>query len=155
MSTMNKVILLGRMGEDPKLSYTISGTAVASFSLATDEGYKDRQTGNKVDKVEWHSIVLWRGLAEFAQNYLSKGRLVLVEGKLQKRKWQAQDGTNRYKTEVVGVNIQALDKSPQQGQQQNHQQGGYQQPQQNNNPPDEDLGPSFPSEENGLDDVPF
>jgi len=147
MSTMNKVILLGRMGEDPKLSYTTSGTAVTSFSLATDEGYKDRQTGNKVDKVEWHSIVLWKGQAEFAANYLSKGRLVLVEGKLQTRKWQAQDGTNRYKTEVVGVNIHACDKKSDGGQQQTQQaqQEQYNQPTQyeQNNPSPSDDGLPF------------
>ncbi|XPV74989.1 MAG: single-stranded DNA-binding protein [Desulfovibrio sp.] len=184
-AAMNKVILVGRMGEDPKLSYTTSGTAVTSFSLATDEGYRDRQSGNKIDKVEWHSIVLWRGQAEFAANYLSKGRLVLVEGKLQTRKWQAQDGTNRYKTEIVANNIQALDnKGMQDGAQQggyqkqynnnNQQQGGYQQqnnqqqppqqqynsqaqpPQQGGAPaPEEDLGPAFPSEASGMDDVPF
>lgn len=181
--SMNKVILIGRVGQDPKLSYTSSGQAVANFSLATDEGYRDKQTGQKVERTEWHRVVAWRNQAEFVGNYIGKGRLVMVEGKLQTRKWQGQDGQDRYTTEVVADNIQGLDRAPEgqfnqagnQGgyQQQNNyqqqgQQGGYQQqnnyqqpqqgrPQQGQPPqqPDEDLGPAFPSEASGMDDVPF
>ncbi|WP_027720882.1 single-stranded DNA-binding protein [Maridesulfovibrio zosterae] len=192
--SMNKVILIGRIGQDPKLSYTTSGQAVANFSVATDEGYKDRNSGQKVDKTEWHRVVAWRQTAEFVGKYLSKGRLVLVEGKLQTRKWQDQNGQDRYTTEIQANNVQGLDSRQdgayqggqqegysqgqqqggyQQGQQFNNQQGGYQsqnqaqaQPQQQNNqqaqgqqygsyPDDEDLGPAFPSEASGMDEVPF
>lgn len=179
--SMNKVILIGRVGQDPKMSYTSSGQAVANFSVATDEGYRDRQTGQKVERTEWHRVVAWRQQAEFVGNYINKGRLVLVEGKLQTRKWQGQDGQDRYTTEIIADNIQGLDRAPdgqyagqqqggyqqnnnyQQGQQsggyqqQGQQQGGYRNNQNNqqNNQQEEDLGPAFPSEASGMDDVPF
>ena len=107
-ASMNKVILIGRLGQDPKLSYTQGGQAVANFTMATDEGYKDRNSGQRVEKTEWHRIVCWRQTAEFVGNYLSKGRLVLVEGKLQTRKWQDQNGQDRYTTEIVGNEMQML-----------------------------------------------
>ena len=154
--SMNKVILIGRLGRDPELSYTPNGQARAKFSIATDEGYRDKQTGQKVERTEWHNIVAWRQTAEFCGNYLGKGRLVLVEGKLQTRKWQDQNtGQDRYMTEVVADNVQGLDRAPDNGQSggQYQPQGGYQQhqPQQH----EEDLGPAFPSEASGMDDVPF
>ncbi|ADU63084.1 MAG: single-stranded DNA-binding protein [Pseudodesulfovibrio sp.] len=168
--SMNKVILIGRLGRDPELSYTPNGQARAKFSIATDEGYRDKQTGQKVERTEWHNIVAWRQTAEFCGNYLGKGRLVLVEGKLQTRKWQDQaTGQDRYMTEIVADNVQGLDRAPdgqqaQQGgyqQNSNQQQGGYQQQAQGQGQrrqqqePDEDLGPAFPSEASGMDDVPF
>lgn len=159
--SMNKVLIVGRIGQDPKLSYTPSGQAVASFSIATDEGYKDKATGNKVDKVEWHKVVAWRGQAEFAANYLSKGRLVLVEGKLQTRKWQGNDGSDRFVTEIVATSIQGLDKP----QQENSQHGGYQQQgrggyrqnkgNQNNGYQPQNNGPEFPTDASEMEDVPF
>ncbi|MBU1611369.1 MAG: single-stranded DNA-binding protein [Proteobacteria bacterium] len=174
-ASMNKVILIGRLGQDPKLSYTQGGQAVANFTMATDEGYKDRNSNKRVEKTEWHRIVCWRQTAEFVGNYLTKGRLVLVEGKLQTRKWQDQNGQDKYTTEIVANNVSFLDsksdaqpgggyQQPQQGgyQQQPQQQapqqaqqqgGGYQQ--QPPQPQDEDLGPAFPSEASGMDDVPF
>ena len=164
--SMNKVIVIGRVGQDPKLSYTPSGQAVANLSVATDEGYRDRQTGQKVERTEWHRVVAWRQQAEFIGNYITKGRLVLVEGKLQTRKWQGQDGQDRYTTEIVADNVQGLDRAPDHGQGgQYQQQGGqYRQPQQHQQhqpsqrqpqQPEEDLGPAFPSEASGMDDVPF
>ena len=175
--SLNKVILIGRLGRDPELSYTPNGQARAKFSIATDEGYRDRQTGQKVERTEWHNIVAWRQTAEFCGNYLGKGRLVMVEGKLQTRKWQDQNtGQDRYMTEIVADNVQGLDRAPegqykqsgQQGsyQQQGQPQGGYQQqtaqnsqqpkqPQQPDQQQEEDLGPAFPSEASGMDDVPF
>jgi single-strand DNA-binding protein len=168
--SMNKVILVGRLGQDPKLSYTQSGQAVANFTMATDEGYRDRNSGQKVERTEWHRIVAWRQTAEFCGNYLSKGRLVLVEGKLQTRKWQDQNGQDRYTTEIVANNVQGLDSrqdagqygGPQQGQGQRRggpqqNQSSYQQPAQQRGPgyEEEDLGPAFPSEASGMDDVPF
>ncbi len=175
--SLNKVMLIGRLGQDPKISYTQSGQAVANFTLATDEGYRDRNSGQKVEKTEWHRVVAWRQTAEFVANYLGKGRLVFVEGRLQTRKWQDQQGQDRWTTEVVANNIQFMDSRPQDqdqyaqgggpsvgGQTRPAQQGGYQGGQQ---PPqqapqqggdqtqDEDLGPAFPSEASGMDDVPF
>ncbi len=104
---MNKVIIIGRLGRDPDLKYTASGQAVCNVSVATDEGYK--KDGEKVELTEWHRVQLWRHQAEFAGQYLSKGRLVLVEGKLQTRKWQDKEGVDRYVTEIIARNIQALD----------------------------------------------
>lgn len=106
--SMNKVILVGRLGQDPELSYTQSGDARCTFSVATDEGYTGKD-GQKVEKTEWHRIVAWRKQAEFAGNFLSKGRLVLVEGRLETRKWQDQQGQNRYSTDIVAQRIQGLD----------------------------------------------
>ena len=112
---MNKVILVGRLGQDPKTAYSAAGTAVANLSVATDESYKD-QSGAKIEKTEWHKIVAFGKTAEFCDKYLSKGRLVLVEGSLQTRKWQDQQGQDRYSTEIKAVRVQALDKAQGQGQ---------------------------------------
>jgi single-strand DNA-binding protein len=110
---LNKVQFIGRLGADPRLAYLPSGQPVVNFSLATDESYTDKN-GNKVDKAEWHRIVAFGKIAEFVQNYLGKGRQVFIEGKLRTRKWQDQQGQDRYTTEVVAYNIQALDKKPEQ-----------------------------------------
>ncbi len=110
---MNKVILIGRLGQDPKTANTQTGTIIVNFSLATDESFTGRD-GNKVDKTEWHRVVAFGKQAEFCSNYLSKGRLVLIEGKIQTRKWQDQQGQDRWTTEVVANRIQALDPKGQQ-----------------------------------------
>ena len=153
--SLNRVIIIGRVGQDPKVSYTQSGQAVANFSVATDEGYRDKQTGQKVERTEWHKVVAWRQTAEFVGKYVGKGRLVLVEGKLQTRKWQDQSGQDKSTTEIVADNVQVLDRAPE-GQQ--AQPGGYQ-PQGNydNTPPTrrEQSPSSFPSESDGMDSVPF
>lgn len=106
--SLNKALIVGRLGRDPELKYTQSGQPVCNISVATDESYKD-QSGNKVDKTEWHRVQLWRKQAEFTANYLAKGRLVLVEGKLQTRKWQDKQGVDRYVTEIIARSIKALD----------------------------------------------
>lgn len=98
---VNKVILIGNLGQDPETRYTPNGNAVVNLSLATDESYKDRQTGQMVPKTEWHRIVMFGKIAEIAGQYLRKGSKVYIEGKLQTRKWQGQDGQDRYTTEVV------------------------------------------------------
>jgi len=100
VSTLNKVMLIGRLGKDPEVRYTQNGTPVASFSLATSEKWKDN-SGNPQEKTEWHNIVIWSKLAEVAKRFLSKGVPVYLEGKLTTRKWQDQGGANRYTTEVV------------------------------------------------------
>jgi single-strand DNA-binding protein len=98
--SVNKVILLGNLGKDPEVRRLESGAAVASFPLATNESYKDRN-GQQVTNTEWHNIVMWRGLAEVAERYLKKGSLIYVEGKIQTRSYQDQDGNTRYITEIV------------------------------------------------------
>ena len=104
---VNKVILVGNLGKDPELKYTPAGVAVANFSIATTESYKDRE-GNRQSKTEWHNIVVWRQLAEICGKYLHKGKQVYIEGKLQTRKWQDRDGNDRYTTEIVADQMQML-----------------------------------------------
>lgn len=98
---VNKVILIGNLGQDPETRFTATGNAVVNISIATDESYKDRQTGQMVPRTEWHRIVMFGRIAEIAGQYLRKGSKVYIEGKLQTRKWQGQDGVDRYTTEVV------------------------------------------------------
>jgi len=105
--TVNKVILLGRLGRDPELRYTPSGAAVASFSMATDMVWKD-QEGNQKQKTEWHRIVAWRKLAEVCGNYLKKGSLVYIEGRLETRSWTDNNNVTRYVTEVIADNLQMV-----------------------------------------------
>ncbi len=102
------MILVGNLGRDPEVRHLESGVAVASFSLATSETYKDRNTGEKRTNTEWHNIVLWRGLAEIAEKYLKKGNQVYIEGKLRTRTWQDQDGNERRTTEVVADTMTML-----------------------------------------------
>ncbi|HEY7836979.1 MAG TPA: single-stranded DNA-binding protein [Terriglobales bacterium] len=99
--SVNKVILLGRLGKDPELKYTPSGQAVTKFSLATSERWKDKNSGEFQEKTEWHNIVLWAKLAETAAQYLTKGSSVYVEGRLQTRSWDDKEGKRHYMTEVV------------------------------------------------------
>lgn len=105
---VNKVILIGRLGQDPELRYTGNGTAVCNLSLATDSSYTDAD-GNQVENTEWHRVVAWSRLAEICNEYLGKGRQVYVEGRLQTRQWEDRDGNTRYTTEIVARNVQFLD----------------------------------------------
>ncbi len=105
---VNKVILVGNLGADPDMKYTASGTAIANISVATTESWKDKQTGEKQEKTEWHRVVFFRRLAEIAGEYLHKGSQVYIEGKLQTRKWQDQNGQDRYTTEIIGNEMQML-----------------------------------------------
>ncbi len=107
-SGINKVILVGNLGQDPEVKYTAGGAAVTTLSLATSESWKDKDTGTDQEKTEWHRVVLWRRLAEIAGEYLKKGSKVYIEGQLQTRKWE-QDGQTRYTTEVIGRDMQFLD----------------------------------------------
>ncbi len=109
MAGVNKVILVGHLGKDPEVRALDNGTKVARFSVATTESYKDRNTGERVDNTEWHNVTLWRGLAEVAENYLKKGQLVYIEGKLQTRSYE-QDGVTKYATDVVGREMTMLGK---------------------------------------------
>lgn len=105
--SVNKVILIGRLGQDPELKYTPSGTAVANFSLATSESWNDK-SGQKQDRTEWHRIVVWGKLAELCNQYLAKGRQAFVEGALQTRSWEGKDGNKRYTTEINARSVQFL-----------------------------------------------
>ncbi len=139
---INKVILIGNLGKDPELRYTQSGTPVASFSLATNESWTDNE-GNKHDETEWHQIVAWRGLAEICGQYLTKGKQIYVEGKLQTRSWEDQSGAKRYTTEVVMREMKML---------------GSAGDRQDARPPmPEEPPPSMPESQGGTteDDIPF
>jgi single-strand DNA-binding protein len=105
---INKVIIVGRLTADPDARTTTSGINVTSFSVATNFVYKN-QEGQKVENVEYHNVVVWRKLAEIAAQYLKKGKRVLVEGRLQTRSWEANDGTKKYKTEIIADNFIMLD----------------------------------------------
>jgi single-strand DNA-binding protein len=135
----NKVFLLGRLGADPELRYTQAGVPVASLRVATDESYTDKE-GNRVDRTEWHSVVVFQRMAENCANHLGKGSLIFVEGSLQTRKWQDQQGQNRYTTEIKAGRVRFLDRRDTAAPAK--QQEG-------------DLGPAFPSESAGMDDLPF
>jgi len=105
--TVNKVILIGRLGKDPELKYTPSGVPVAKFSLATDESFKDRN-GELQKRTEWHNIVAWSKLADLSKRYLTKGRQVYIEGRLRTREWDDKDGNKRRTTEIVASQIVLL-----------------------------------------------
>ncbi|MBN2680203.1 MAG: single-stranded DNA-binding protein [Acidithiobacillaceae bacterium] len=107
MAGVNKVILLGHLGRDPEMRYQPSGAAIANFSLATSETYKDRD-GNKQERTEWHRVVFFNRTAEIAGEYLRKGSMAYVEGRLQTRKWTDKDGQERYTTEIIGDRLQLV-----------------------------------------------
>jgi single-strand DNA-binding protein len=105
---INKVIIVGFLGKDPEVRYSAQGQAVASVSLATSEVWKDKDSGEKIERTEWHRAVLFGKLAEVAAEYLQKGSQVYMEGRLQTRKWQDRDGSDRYTTEIVVNEMQML-----------------------------------------------
>lgn len=130
---INKVILIGNVGQDPEVKYMPSGGAVTNISLATSETWKDKNTGQPQERTEWHRVVFFNRLGEIAGEYLRKGSKVYVEGSLRTRKWQAQDGTDRYTTEIVASEMQMLDSRG--GESAPMGDGGYnQRPAQSNNP---------------------
>lgn len=105
---INKVILIGHLGQDPEVKYMPSGSAVANVSIATTESWKDKNSGEKKDKTEWHRVIFFARLAEIVGEYLKKGSQVYVEGRLQTRKWQDKSGQDRYTTEIVASEMQML-----------------------------------------------
>ena len=149
---VNKVILVGNLGKDPEMKYTASGAAIANITVATSESWNDKQTGEKQEKTEWHRVVFFRRLAEIVGEYLRKGSQVYIEGKLQTRKWQDQNGQDRYTTEVVANEMQMLGgragetgNRPQQGG------SGFR-----NNPPAQQApAQSNPDNDFADDDIPF
>lgn len=108
MASVNKVILIGHLGADPELSTTQGGTSLAKFRIATTETWKDRTSGERQERTEWHSIVAWDKLAQICGEYLHKGKMVYVEGSLQTRSWDDQNGQKRYKTEIKANNVLML-----------------------------------------------
>ena len=105
---VNKVILVGNLGQRPEMRYTATQTAVANLSIATTESWKDKESGENRDKTEWHRVVFFGNLAEIAEKYLDKGSSLYVEGKIQTRKWQDKDGNDRYTTEILGNQLTML-----------------------------------------------
>lgn len=152
MAGVNKVILVGNLGQDPEIRYMADGTAVTTFRIATSESWKDKQTGEKREQTEWHRIVAWRRLGEICGQYLSKGSQVYVEGKMQTRSWE-KDGVTRYTTEVVASTVQFLGGRGDGGG------GGGARPKPAGNRsgyPDEDRGyPEPPMADTRDDDIPF
>ena len=132
VNSLNKVMLIGRLGKDPDVRYTTNGDAVADISIATSEKFK--KGDDYQEKTEWHKCVIWGQKAEFAKTYLKKGQLIYVEGKLQTRKWQDKDGNNRYSTEVQVFTLTTLGKSE------------FSQP---------TSQPNQPTSQSGEDDIPF
>jgi len=124
---LNKIFLIGRLTQNPETKTTPAGQTVCTFSLATNRVWNDKNSGQKQEKTEYHNIVLWRRLAEIASQYLTKGSLVLVEGRLQTRSWQDNSGNKKYKTEIIGDNIQLGPRS------------GFQQPQKQEELPKEEI----------------
>jgi single-strand DNA-binding protein len=109
MRGVNRVMLIGNLGKDPDIQFLEGNIAVAKFSLATTETYKDR-SGKLISQTEWHTVVLWRGLAELAQKYLHRSSLVYIEGRLKTRSWEDKEGNKKFATEIVGDNLIMLDK---------------------------------------------
>ena len=111
MAGINKVILVGNLGRDPEVKNLESGAKMARFTLATNETYTDRASGERKDLTEWHNIICWRNLAEIAEKYLNKGKQIYLEGRLRTRKWTDQNNMERYTTEILADNIQMLGRS--------------------------------------------
>ncbi len=152
-SMVNKVILVGNLGRDPELRSTPSGQQVASFSLATNRKWKDRD-GNRQEQTEWHNIVCWGRQAEIAGQYLTKGRQIFVEGRIQTQSWEdRQSGEKKYRTEIVCENFQMLGQRGDQP-----ESGGYRPEEQSSPPPPSDSGGTAPSDSGSTpddDDIPF
>ncbi len=136
MAGVNKVILIGRLGKDPEIRYTPSGVAVANFTIATSEEWKDRESGQKQERTEWHRIVAWRRLGEICGEYLRKGSHVYIEGKLQTRSYEDRDGNKRYITEIVASNMQMLDSASKGGRTDSYDRGMPEEP---TNVPEDDI----------------
>lgn len=122
---VNKAILVGHLGQDPEVKYMPSGSAVANLSIATSEQWKDKQSGEKQERTEWHRVVLFGRLAEIAGEYLKSGSQIYIEGRLQTRKWQGKDGQDRYTTEIVANELQMLGKAEPKESGGNREPGGY------------------------------
>jgi single-strand DNA-binding protein len=123
MSDLNKAMIIGRLGRDPEIRYTADGKAVANFSLATSDKWRDKQSGDIKERTEWHNIVVFGRLAEICGEYLSKGKQAFIEGKLVTRQWE-KDGVKRTTTEIQAVSMQMLGGTPTNGQRQSNENRG-------------------------------
>lgn len=151
-SMLNKAMIIGRLGREPELKYTQTGIPVTTLNIATDESYQDRD-GNRVEKTEWHRVIVFQRQAENCAQYLSKGSLVYAEGRIQTRKWQDQQGQDRFTTEIVANTVRFLDKK---GDRNSDDFAPQSSPKaKNNQEPMEDYGSPFPSEASDMDDAPF
>jgi single-strand DNA-binding protein len=150
MASVNKVILIGNLGSDPEVRYTPSGSAVANFNIATNENWKDKN-GQDQERTEWHKIVVWGKQAENCGEYLSKGRTVYVEGRLQTRDWTDKEGNKRYTTEIVANTIQFLGGPGERGKGGSEGRPPKSAPESFQPPASGGNGPSAPPE----DDIPF
>jgi|TARA_B100001093_G_scaffold91284_1_gene83448 single-strand DNA-binding protein len=141
---VNKVILVGNLGQKPEMRYTATQTAVANLSIATTESWKDKESGENRDKTEWHRVVFFGNLAEIAEKYLDKGSSVYIEGKIQTRKWQDKEGKDRWTTEVLGNQLTMLGSR-------NSSEASVEQNNSSDTPfPEDDSGPGLTD-----DDIPF
>jgi single-strand DNA-binding protein len=147
--SVNKAILVGFVGNDPEVRYLENGTPVANFRLATSETYTNRG-GEKVTQTEWHSVVLWRGLAEITEKYIKKGSQVYIEGRIRTRTWDDRDGNKRYTTEIIADTMQMMGKK---------NEGSSEMPASHAQPNDDAGAPKASAEpaaeNNGTDDLPF
>ncbi|MFT5225757.1 MAG: single-strand DNA-binding protein [Polaribacter sp.] len=153
---VNKAIIVGTLGQDPDVKYTASGSPVVNISVATNESWKDKQTGEAQERTEWHRIVIFGKLGEIAAQYLKKGSQAYFEGKIQTRKWQDQSGSDRYSTEIVANEMQMLGGRPSGGDSAvpfspPAQQQQRQAPAQQNTP----AAPAVAPVDDGFDDIPF
>ncbi len=142
MAGINKAIIVGRLGRDPEVRYTADGRAVTNFSVATSDEWKDKETGEKRERTEWHRIVAFNKLGEICGQYLSKGRQVYVEGQIRTREWEDREGNKRYTTEIIASDIQFLG-SKEGG-------GGF-----GNGNNDPSAGPGTSNDVPSDDDIPF
>ena len=150
---VNKVILIGNLGQDPEVKYMPNGNAVANVTIATSESWKDKNTGEQVDKTEWHRVVFFRRLAEIVGEYLKKGSKVYIEGKLQTRKWQDKNGKDNWTTEIIASEMQMLDSRGGGSSDFNQSQGGGQQQSAPQSAPSQ-AAPA-PANNDFDDDIPF
>lgn len=147
MSGVNKVILVGHLGKDPEVRHLEGGVSIASFPLATSETYT--KDGKKIEQTEWHNIVLWRGLADIAEKFLTKGKLVYIEGKLRTRIWDDKEGNKRYTTEVVADNFTML------GRKSDHEGPGEHDNHADRNESAKPSNPASATNSDPADDLPF
>ncbi len=147
---VNKVILLGNLGNDPEVRYTASGAAVANVSLATTDSWRDKESGDQQERTEWHRVVFFGRLAEIVGEYLNKGSQIYVEGRLQTRKWQDKDGNDKYSTEIVASEMQMLG-----GGRGGSGGGGGSNQSRSSNQPDESAARQPAGADDFDDDIPF
>ena len=152
---VNKAIIVGTLGQDPEIRYTANGGAVANISVATNESWRDKATGEAQERTEWHRIVMFGKLAEIAQQYLKKGSQGYFEGRIQTRKWQDNEGKDRYSTEIVANEMQMLGGRPGGGGGAPMESGGQSQSQPQSQPQSKPAPADTAPMDDGFDDIPF